>query len=290
MTTSARQTIPRVDATLALKFDCDSAETRLRVLQQEPPLRVVRGFQAGDGASLVHLHNVSGGVLGGDRLTLCAEVGAGAEAQLTTPGATRIYRHREGWPDAEQINQFEVATGGVLEYVPDPLIPFARARFHQQTRVRLAAGATYIGWDTIAPGREAHNETFAYERVALATDIEGPHGPLALERAELEPAKRPLTSPLRLGNYRYFTTFYVLHLGRDATFWHALERDLQELALAKSQPPTTVWGVSALPSDGLVVRGLSQLGRDLEAGLVDFWRASKRSILGREPHLPRKQY
>ena len=74
------------DGDLALRFYCDGngdgdgdagAATRVDITAQRPPLRVVRGFQQEDGSALVHLHNISGGVLGGDQLTLFADVAPG---------------------------------------------------------------------------------------------------------------------------------------------------------------------------------------------------------------------
>lgn len=47
------------------------------------------------------MHNLSGGVLGGDLLELSVEVGNGACAQLASTGATRLYRCR---PDAPALN------------------------------------------------------------------------------------------------------------------------------------------------------------------------------------------
>ena len=91
---------------------------RFRVMRQDPPWKIVRAFE-----SLVHLNNVSGGVLAGDRLALDVEVQAGAAAQLTTTGATRLYRHRTGAADSEQHAKFTVGDGGMLEYLPDVVIP-----------------------------------------------------------------------------------------------------------------------------------------------------------------------
>ena len=87
----------RVRASLRLDFERDELSGRpvLAASHQEPPLRVVRAFALEDGAAMVHLHNVSGGLLGGDQLGLTVNVGAGACAQITTTGATRIYRPRE---------------------------------------------------------------------------------------------------------------------------------------------------------------------------------------------------
>src|ERR1700685_3772106 len=114
-----------VDAGLRLAFERDEAtgQTVLAASHQEPPLRVVRAFRQEDGAALVHLHNVSGGLLGGDRLALMVNVGAGACVQITTTGATRIYRSRAGAPATTQSNEITVGEDGLLEYLPDAVIP-----------------------------------------------------------------------------------------------------------------------------------------------------------------------
>src|SRR5579862_1078258 len=101
---------PRVEARLALDFARDAATGRtvLSASLQEPPLRVVRAFALDDGSALAHLHNVSGGLLGGDRLSLAVNVGAGASVQLTTTGGTRIYRPRKAAPPTTQTNDIRV--------------------------------------------------------------------------------------------------------------------------------------------------------------------------------------
>src|SRR4030088_696717 len=72
-------------ASLRLDFERDprTGQTFLAASCQEPPLKVVRAFAVQDGTALVHLHNVSGGLLGGDQLELVVNVGAGARVQVT---------------------------------------------------------------------------------------------------------------------------------------------------------------------------------------------------------------
>lgn len=77
--------------------------------QQQPPWKVVRAFANGNGGSLVHLHNVSGGVLSGDRLILDIDAGPGSIVQVTTTGATRLYRHRAGSADSEWVRSSQLA-------------------------------------------------------------------------------------------------------------------------------------------------------------------------------------
>lgn len=282
----------RVNGRLHLRFTATGAPvaTRLQVIEQTPPLRVVRAFPIADQAVLTHLHNVSGGVLGGDQLTLCAEVNAGARAQLTSTGATRVYRHRPGYATATQHTRFQVAAGGLLEYLPDPLIPYAGARYRQVTEIELADDAGLFYWEIITPGREAHNELFAYEDLQLHLNLYGGGRPLALERLHLTPATTTLGSPARLGHYTYLATFYLCRVGVPATTWLALEKELQTLAQCFSEPAKVIWGVSTLAAHGLSVRALSINSRALLTGLPLFWQAAKQALYGQNAVMPRKVY
>jgi urease accessory protein len=265
-------------------------QTVLNVCEQQPPLRVVRAFQLEDGAALVHLHNLSGGVLGGDQLELSVEVGRAACAQITSTGATRLYRSRRGIRVAAQRNRIRVGENALLEYLPDALIPFAGSRYCQETTIELAEGAGLFWWETVAPGREAHGELFAYDLLRLKLDLTAQGTTLAQERIKLEPQERPLSSPVRLGPYHYFSTFYICRVGVEAARWTALEKHLAELAQQLSHAPETLWGVSTLRAHGLVVRALSLNGRSIAAGLLDFWRAARLQLYGRTAVPPRKVY
>jgi urease accessory protein UreH len=131
---------------------------QMRVERQDPPWKVVRAFLQEGGTVLVHLHNVSGGVLAGDQLALGIEISAGASAQITTTGATRLYRHRAGSPDSRQCTDIAIGEGALLEYLPDPIIPYAGSRHRQRTVIRLAAGAALFWWEVLTPGRQAGGE------------------------------------------------------------------------------------------------------------------------------------
>ncbi len=289
---------PRTVGLLHLRFHRSELEneragwgpTRLQPLAQQPPLRVVRAFPLADGAVLTHLHNVSGGVLGGDQLTLRVAVERGAQVQLTSTGATRVYRHRPAFAAASQVNHFSVAPGGLLEYLPDSLIPFAGARFQQQTQITLAEDAGLFYWEVIAPGREAHNELFAYDEVALHLDIAAAGQPIVLERLRLQPAVHPLTSMARMGAYRYFGAFYICRVGVPPAQWLALESELMALAQRLTQPNSVLWGVSTMPAHGLTIRALSLTNRAINEGFLQFWQQAKVALYGRNAIPPRKVY
>ena len=220
----------RINASLDLNFEYDAARrtTVLAASSQEPPLRVVRAFRLEDGSALVHLHNVSGGLLGGDELAMSLEIGENAQAQVTTTGATRIYRSRADAAPAIQRIHVHVGQNACLEYLPDPIIPFAGSRFTQDTKIQLDAGSGLFWWEVLAPGREARDELFAYDAVEMKTSICALDNPIAIERVRLQPRLYPLTSPARLGKYRYWATFYICRVGVQPNAWLALEEQLRE--------------------------------------------------------------
>ena len=214
---------------LALEFALDAGTSRtvMRINEQRQPLKVVRAFDLDAGAALVHIHNLSGGVLAGDRLSLDLTVGPRASVQLTSTGATRVYRSRPGAPPAEFSTRVRVCQDGLLEYLPDPLIPFAGCRYVQHTDVELEDGAGLFWWETIAPGREARGEVFSYDALELSFRLQAGGLLIATERSDLDPAVRPLCSAARLGPYRYFSSFYICRAGTDANTWRGLETSLR---------------------------------------------------------------
>ncbi len=272
---------------LRLQFERRNGATFLARSEQTPPLQVVRAFPSARGGALVHLHNLSGGVLGGDRLESSIEVGSGAEAQVTSTGATRVYRHRGATP-ATVITQAAVGEDGLLEYIPDPIIPYAGARYVQRTAIHLAPGAGLFWWEVCAPGREARGEVFAYELLEFDFEIRASETPVAVDRVRIEPLVRAPSSPARLGAFRYWATFYACRAGVDPPRWLELEAELAELASGLSRAGEIHWAASRLARAAVVVRVVALDGFEIPRGLAAFWRAAKLKLYGREPVLPRK--
>lgn len=277
---------------LHLAFELDQrGSTILRVRTQQPPWRVVRGFRAASGETLGHLHNVSGGVLDGDRLEWRVDVGPNAWAQVTSTGATRVYRSRSQERVAEQHAIVTIGENGYFEYLPDQLIPFAGSRFEQSARIEMGSGAALLWWDIVAPGREAAGEIFRYDSLASSFEVTAAGAPVVIERWKIAPAASPVDSLARMGPFRYFASCYVCRTGQSMPYWRALEAGLQELAESSLNcGPEVTWGITSLRAHGLVARGAAVNGRVLTDGLIAIWRAAKWSVCGRVAVLPRKVY
>ena len=281
-----------MESRLTLEFHAcpDREATVLQVREMTPPWKVVRGFPLATGEALVHLNNVAGGILGGDNLFLHTHVQPGARAQITSTGATRIYRCRTGANPARSTTDIRVDGQGLLEYIPDPAIPFAGSRYIQRTQIHLGPGAGLFWWEIVAAGRTNAGESFAYDLLESHFKIVACGRPIAIENSRIEPTRIPLRSAVRLDHFSHLANFYLCRQGVPPREWLHYEETLNGLAAEMTSPGETIWGASALASDGLVVRGLSKSGRNVPAALLCFWRAAKQLLYGQDPVVPRKMY
>jgi len=148
------------------------------------PLRVQRPFRsdAGEPCQVIVLHP-PGGIVGGDRLSLDVSVGSHAQALITTPGATKFYRSPHA--TALQRTTLNVSSAGLLEWLPQETLLFDGARAQIETRVELAAGARFLGWEITGLGLPESGRQF--ERGACRTrwEIRRQGEPLWIDRAHL---------------------------------------------------------------------------------------------------------
>jgi urease accessory protein len=172
----------------------------------------------------------------------------------------------------------------MVEYLPDVNIPFAGSRFHQSTDVALGPNAGFIGWEMLAAGRIASGEEFAFNLFHSECSIRSETRPLALERYSLAPATRDLRSVARWGRFRYTATMYVCHTGVSQPRWSDVESSLNEVAFSRSSQSAR-WGVSALVSGGLVIRGMALEAHQITEGLHMFWDLAKQQLWD-EPAVP----
>ena len=185
---------PSWHAELYLGFARNGEGTVLRKNRHRGPLRVQKAlYPEGDSLCQAILLHPPSGIAGGDQLAIAVEVGAGARAQLTTPGAGKWYR--SGGAEASQRIEFTVAVGATLEWLPQETIVFDGARARMETRVSLAADSRYIGWDILCLGRAAAGERFEYGRFDLFCRVDRDSMPVWLERGGFDGSDPMLSSP-----------------------------------------------------------------------------------------------
>lgn len=170
------------EAVLELGFERAGSATRLVRRRHRGPLRVQRPFHPDrDGPCQVIVLHPPGGVVGGDRLLLDVAVGERAEALITTPGATRFYR--SAGASALQQTTLRVGPGGLLEWLPQEMLLFDSAHARIDTRVELAPGARFLGWEITGLGLPASGRAFERGACLSRCEIWREAEPLWIDRA-----------------------------------------------------------------------------------------------------------
>ena len=144
---------------LALGYERRGERTVLVRRAHRGPLVVQKPlYPEGDAICQSIVVHPPAGIVGGDRLALEVAVGAGAWAQLTTPGATKWYRSAGAL--AQQSLAFTVGAGATFEWLPQETIVFDGALAALETRVVLHRDALFLGWEIVCLGRRLAGEAF----------------------------------------------------------------------------------------------------------------------------------
>ena len=259
-------------AELALGFAPRGDRTVLATRRQHGPLTVQRPFHPEPGGTChVYVLHPPAGIVGGDELRMDVTTEAGAHALLTTPGATRFY-WSEG-AEARLAQTLHVADGATLEWLPQETLVFAGAHARTVTRVALARGARFLGWEILGLGRPACGEAFRGGRLDFRFDLERDGRPLLRERVRGDANGAP---GLR-GHTAAATLF-------------ATPADVTALASARAVLGAATEHLLAgatLVGDVLVARALGPTCEPVRALLQRLWTALRPGVTGRVAVPPR---
>ncbi|NJR42063.1 MAG: urease accessory protein UreD, partial [Akkermansiaceae bacterium] len=116
------------------------------------------------GKLVLNIVNPTAGFFDGDVVQANVSVGKHGQLVLSTPSAARVYRTRSGAAAANK-QVFHIGENAFMEWIPEPFIPHAGARYVQETTIHLHPTANLLYFDWLAPGRVAMGEVFAYQQL-----------------------------------------------------------------------------------------------------------------------------
>ena len=265
-------------ASLDLGFGRQGERTVLHRRRHEGPLRVQKPlYPEGDAVCHAVLLHPPAGIAGGDQLQMAIEVGAGAAALLTTPGAGKWYR--SAGPLAEQRVSLKVDAGGTVEWLPQESIVFDGALARMQTHVDLAPGARFLGMETLCLGRRQSGEQFSRGTLRLATDIRLDGMPLWHERGIIEGGSPLMASPVGLAGHGVCAT--VLAAGVDIA-----PETLMGCRAVMPAEPAAQSGITAMPQL-LVARYLGDSAEAARQWFLGLWQVLRPAVCGRDAVMPR---
>ena len=264
------------DASLALRFERVGPRSVLAQREHRGPLVVQKAlYPEGPGVCQCVIVHPPAGIVGGDRMLLRVTVGAGAHAQLTTPGAARWYR--SAGLQAEQTFGARVEEGGSLEWLPQGTIVHEGAIARSTTQIELVGDAGFVGAEIVALGRRAAGERFLRGEWRQRFEIVRDGAPIWSERAVVRGDGALLTSAVGLNGAPVFGTFVAVKSGLSDALMPALR------ALAPTQGAGSV---TRLP-DAIVARDVGASMEAAGAYFIDMWSMVRSRLCGLAAVRPR---
>jgi urease accessory protein len=206
---------------------------------------------------LVNVVNQTAGIFGGDCISTHVIVESGARVFLSSPSAARF--HPSQGREARLEQTFDISAGGSLDVFPEISIPQRDSRSFQKTVINIDPGGELIYLETLAPGRVASGEAFAFEHYAWSTDIRMGGRTVHRERADITPGDRSLAALTAFFPAGYYAGIVVISPESEkwpVDFAHAaaaLGEDAS-LKIAASKLCVGGWSMRLLAADSLALR------------------------------------
>ena len=235
------------------------------------------------GTAYTLLVNPSGGLVGGDRLSIDLNLEQGAQVLISAPSANRVYR--SAGTLSEQSIDITVGPGAILEWLPEHTIPFAGSRFRQTLHAKLAPGATIVLWDAIASGRMARGERWAFTDLENEIRIMTASGGSLIERYVLDPAS-DLGGVGLAGEWDYVASLYVISDAISSEAWSRLES--KAAAIMEKYPGHVLGGASTPAVPGIAIKLLTRTAPYLAEMLDTLWATVRQELWNLPPVSLRK--
>jgi len=224
------------------------------------------------GAAYTFLLNPAGGLVGGDEVAVAVKVQPGAHVVISSPSANRVYRSSAA-PSIQTVD-VHVGSDAILEWVPEVTIPFAGSRFRQVIRAQVDNGGVLLVWDSIASGRIARGERWAFALMENEINLKVGSGSSLVERVRIAPKS---DDDARLAEaWDYLASFYLVGDQVSGEAWKHIEVDT--VALLEGEPGGLLGGVSQPAAPGLVVKLLARRAGDLARSFEGIWGIARREL------------
>ena len=239
------------------------------------PLQVQKALYP-EGAALCHtlLIHPPGGIAGGDALSIDVSVQPGAQALITTPGATRWYK-ANGRSASQRV---ALRIEGGAEWLPQEAIVFDRADVRSEVDIDLAADASMLGWDIVALGRTAAGESFTQGSFTQSIRLRQEGRLQWVERTRLAGGDALLGSPMGLAGNAVFGCLW-------AAGPHWTDARIEAL---RERLPADAAPVTRLAPRLLLARALGATAQAVRRALEAVWRQVRPlTFAGRAATTPR---
>ncbi|QDQ03070.1 urease accessory protein UreD [Lysinibacillus fusiformis] len=221
---------------LEMAFEPRRGYTRLVHVYQQPPLKASRELYEGQKpTATVFIMESSGGMVAGDRNEIDIKLAPDSQVRLKQQSALKIYPSHTGELCTQSIH-VEMEENARLEWMPEVIIPFERAKFQVDTTIRMMASSTLIWGEILAPGREMRGEIFDFQSFRSQYKLYVEDSLIAFDSLHFKPEEMDFSSLGLLEKALYIGSLWIV----SPNVRELNVRDLQELMHAESDTQASV--------------------------------------------------
>lgn len=234
-------------------------------------------FTGDNGEAMIYLMASCPGLFNRDTQHIAFDVNEGAHLFLTDTSATELHPSGNFDPSVQDI-QFHLKPNSVLEYIPDPIIPFKDSNFKGKTSVYMEKGSQAFVTDIVAAGRVGRHELFEYLGYHNSFEVYWDHELHVSDTIHLDP-KSILTRQGVLGDHTHFGTLWILSERITSEHLNYVQQTLPELC----EKEHCYGGVTSLEKNGLAVRLVGYSSETIQNIMKQYWSYFRKELLMLEP-------
>lgn len=262
------------------KFSVRDGATALVDRFHEAPLKISKTHRIESTNELyVCIMDASPGMLDGDHYLLEMKLEPECQVFLTNQASTKLHPARHDGAFLKQT--FHVENHALLEYFPEPIVPFAESRTEMSTVFHLGPEAVLLYADIVTPGRLHREEQFRYHSLRMNTEIYREDRLAAWDHFYLEPMNHRYNSTGAFEEYTHMGAFWICANKAD----EHLVKHIRDIFPVH---PRVLMGASMTADRDILVRMLGHSVWEIQLAIRDIWNISRFHLLDSPPLLIRK--
>lgn len=208
------------------------------------------------GSKLLHDHLevmmmcYSPGVMDGDTLQISVHCPEKSEMKLFTQSFNKLHPMKKG---ASQSTHVKVDGQALLQYLPQPTIPFKNSIFDMENLIEVAESGHLIWGDIISGGRIHSGERFEFSKLHNRTKVYRGGKLIFFDNQLMEPRKQPLERMLFFEGHTHQGTLLIV-----SDYAKAFKEELDEVLT--EQFVDMSYGFTQCGKHALLIRALGESG------------------------------
>jgi urease accessory protein len=200
------------------------------------------------------LMSSSPGVLDKDEYNIKIEVAKDCSLHLQTQSYQRLFTMKSG---AAQNMEVHLDEGASFCYIPQSTVPHESSAFVARNKIYLSNNCNLVWGEVLTCGRKLSGEVFLFSKYHNITEIFLGNKLIIKENLFIQPSVADVNAIGQLEGYTHQAT--LIYLNEKAI----VKNLIKEITGFLSTQTKTVFGITAAPKNGLIIRLLGYKGEQL---------------------------